>query len=59
MCACTSQSYFLMLYVTQGFGAAYDCKWSPNDHSFSVTDSHGHLMRFGLGKNSRLTDDKV
>ena len=48
-----------MLYVTQGFGAAYDCKWSPNDHSFSVTDSHGHLMRFGLGKNSRLTEDKV
>lgn len=43
----------------QGFGAAYDCKWSPHGHSFSATDSHGHLMRFGVGGNDRLSADKV
>ena len=53
------RNHIFSFCLTQGFGAAYDCKWSPNDHSFSVTDSHGHLMRFGLGKNSRLTEDKV
>ena len=43
----------------QGFGAAYDCKWSPHGHSFSATDSHGHLIRFGIGRNDKLSEDKV
>ena len=54
----TLMDYFNMI-DGQGFGAAYDCKWSPLQHSFSATDSHGHLMHFGLGENERLREDKV
>ena len=54
----TLLDYFNMI-EGQGFGAVYDCKWSPNGHSFSATDSHGHLIRFGVGKNPRLSEDKV
>lgn len=43
----------------QGFGAVYDCKWSPDQYSFSATDSHGHLIRFSAGSNQRLIEDKV
>jgi len=43
----------------QGYGAVFDVKWSPHGHSFSATDSHGHLMRFGVGMNENLSEDRV
>jgi len=30
----------------QGFGAVFDCKWSPDGLSLAATDSHGHLLIF-------------
>jgi len=33
----------------QGFAALYDAKWSPDGTMFSVTDSQGHLLTYGLG----------
>lgn len=33
----------------QGFAAIYDAKWSPDGTMFSVTDSQGHLLTYGLG----------
>lgn len=54
----TLHDYYNMI-DGQGFGAAYDCKWSPQHHSFSATDSHGHLMIFGVGENSLISEEKV
>jgi len=33
----------------QGFAALFDAKWSPDGTMFSVTDSQGHLLTYGLG----------
>ena len=35
----------------QGHGAIFDCKFSPTGQQFSATDSHGHLLIFGMGSN--------
>ena len=37
----------------QGFGAVFDLKWASSGHSFAATDSHGHLLVYGLGQNTR------
>lgn len=36
----------------QGFAALFDAKWSPDGTMFSVTDSQGHLLTYGLGIES-------
>lgn len=38
----------------QGFGAVYDCKFTPDGQSFAATDSHGHLLFFGFGVNEKI-----
>lgn len=30
-------------------GAVFDAKWSPDGSMFAATDSHGHILLFGLG----------
>ena len=44
---------FFNMLEGQGHGAIFDCKFSPNGHMFSATDSHGHLLIFGFGSNER------
>ncbi|KAH8278786.1 hypothetical protein KR018_009477, partial [Drosophila ironensis] len=33
----------------QGHGAVFDAKWSPDGTMVAATDSHGHILIFGLG----------
>ncbi|XP_026845404.1 bromodomain and WD repeat-containing protein 3 isoform X2 [Drosophila persimilis] len=33
----------------QGHGSVFDAKWSPDGTMIAATDSHGHIMIFGLG----------
>lgn len=33
----------------QGHGSVFDAKWSPDGTMIAATDSHGHLLIFGLG----------
>ncbi|XP_011188273.2 bromodomain and WD repeat-containing protein 3 [Zeugodacus cucurbitae] len=33
----------------QGHGGVFDAKWSPDGTMFAATDSHGHLLIYGLG----------
>ena len=42
---------FFNLLEGQGHGAIFDCKFSPTGLQFSATDSHGHLLIFGLGSD--------
>lgn len=35
----------------QGHGALFDAKWAPDGLSISATDSHGHILIFGIGHN--------
>ncbi|KAK7075021.1 Bromodomain and WD repeat-containing protein 3 [Halocaridina rubra] len=37
----------------QGYGALFDAKWSPNGFTIASTDSHGHLVLFGIGHNEK------
>ncbi|CAH0552741.1 unnamed protein product [Brassicogethes aeneus] len=37
---------------SQGYGAIFDAKWSPDGHVFSASDSHGHILTFGFGNGS-------
>ncbi|XP_057694487.1 bromodomain and WD repeat-containing protein 3 [Corythoichthys intestinalis] len=43
-----TQHYFNMI-EGQGFGAVFDCKFTPDGQRFACTDSHGHLLIFGFG----------
>lgn len=36
----------------QGYGALFDAKWSPDGLSIAATDSHGHILIFGIGSDS-------
>lgn len=47
---CQVKRFFNML-TGQGHGAIFDCKFSPTGFQFSATDSHGHLLIFGLGSD--------
>ncbi|XP_044016177.1 bromodomain and WD repeat-containing protein 3 isoform X2 [Aphidius gifuensis] len=40
----------------QGCGAIFDAKWSPDGTLLSATDSHGHLLMYGLGT---IINDKL
>ncbi|XP_066914028.1 PH-interacting protein-like isoform X2 [Clytia hemisphaerica] len=42
---------FFNMLEGQGHGAIFDCKFSPTGQQFSATDSHGHLLIFGLRSN--------
>ncbi|XP_017866897.1 PREDICTED: PH-interacting protein isoform X2 [Drosophila arizonae] len=33
----------------QGHGSVFDAKWSPDGTMIAATDSHGHMLIFGLG----------
>ncbi|XP_070137756.1 bromodomain and WD repeat-containing protein 3 isoform X1 [Drosophila bipectinata] len=33
----------------QGHGSVFDAKWSPDGTMIAATDSHGHILIFGLG----------
>ncbi|XP_017846752.1 bromodomain and WD repeat-containing protein 3 isoform X2 [Drosophila busckii] len=33
----------------QGHGSVFDAKWSPDGTMIAATDSHGHIIIFGLG----------
>ncbi|KAH8382855.1 hypothetical protein KR009_005611, partial [Drosophila setifemur] len=33
----------------QGHGSVFDAKWSPDGTMVAATDSHGHILIFGLG----------
>ncbi|KAB7498071.1 Bromodomain and WD repeat-containing protein 3, partial [Armadillidium nasatum] len=35
----------------QGHGALFDAKWAPDGLSIATTDSHGHILIFGMGQN--------
>ncbi|KAK8727619.1 hypothetical protein OTU49_009654, partial [Cherax quadricarinatus] len=37
----------------QGYGALFDAKWSPDGFTIAATDSHGHLILFGIGHNEK------
>ena len=37
----------------QGHGAIFDAKFSPRGDQFVATDSHGHLMIYGFGSDTR------
>jgi bromodomain and WD repeat domain-containing protein 1/3 len=36
----------------QGNGAVFDAKWSPDGTMVAATDSHGHILIFGLAMYS-------
>ncbi|XP_066989661.1 bromodomain and WD repeat-containing protein 3 isoform X3 [Macrobrachium rosenbergii] len=38
----------------QGYGALFDAKWSPDGFMIASTDSHGHLILFGIGHNEKF-----
>ncbi|XP_075227824.1 bromodomain and WD repeat-containing protein isoform X2 [Lycorma delicatula] len=38
-----------------GHGAVFDAKWSPDGSMMAATDSHGHILLFGLG----FVNDKI
>ncbi|KAJ7995475.1 hypothetical protein DPEC_G00244940 [Dallia pectoralis] len=45
-----TQHYFNMI-EGQGHGAVFDCKFTPDGQRFACTDSHGHLVIFGIGSS--------
>ena len=40
---------FQNLIDGQGHGSIFDAKWSPDGTMVAATDSHGHLITYGLG----------
>lgn len=42
-------AHFLNDIDGHGHGGVFDAKWSPDGTMIAATDSHGHLMIFGLG----------
>ena len=42
------------IIAMQGHAAVYDAKWSPGDGNvICATDSHGHLLFYGIGSSER------
>ncbi|CAL4083048.1 unnamed protein product, partial [Meganyctiphanes norvegica] len=37
----------------QGYGSFFDAKWTPDGYSIAATDSHGHLVIYGIGSNEK------
>ncbi|KAL9866834.1 LOW QUALITY PROTEIN: bromodomain and WD repeat-containing protein 1-like [Geothlypis trichas] len=44
----TKTKHYFNMIEGQGHGAVFDCKFSPDGQHFACTDSHGHLLIFGL-----------
>lgn len=40
---------FQNLIDGQGHGSIFDAKWSPDGTMIAATDSHGHIITYGLG----------
>lgn len=46
-----SVAHFVNNIDGQGHGGVFDAKWSPDGTMIAATDSHGHILIFGLGIN--------
>lgn len=44
-----SVAHFINNIDGQGHGSVFDAKWSPDGTMIAATDSHGHMLIFGLG----------
>ncbi|KAM7359266.1 bromodomain and WD repeat-containing protein isoform 1-T2 [Cochliomyia hominivorax] len=44
-----SIAHFVNNIDGQGHGGVFDAKWSPDGTMIAATDSHGHILIFGLG----------
>ncbi|XP_055848126.1 bromodomain and WD repeat-containing protein 3 [Episyrphus balteatus] len=44
-----SVAHFVNNIDGQGHGGVFDAKWSPDGTMIAATDSHGHILIFGLG----------
>ncbi|CAD7093518.1 unnamed protein product [Hermetia illucens] len=44
-----SIAHFVNNIDGQGHGGVFDAKWSPDGTMIAATDSHGHILMFGLG----------
>ncbi|XP_037956286.1 bromodomain and WD repeat-containing protein 3-like isoform X1 [Teleopsis dalmanni] len=44
-----SVAHFVNDIDGQGHGGVFDAKWSPDGTMIAATDSHGHILIFGLG----------
>lgn len=42
-------AHFLNNIYGQGHGGVFDAKWSPDGTMIAATDSHGHILIYGLG----------
>ncbi|XP_061637817.1 bromodomain and WD repeat-containing protein 3 isoform X1 [Phyllopteryx taeniolatus] len=47
----TSTQHYFNMIEGQGYGAVFDCKFTPDGQRFACTDSHGHLLIFGFGSS--------
>lgn len=47
-------AHFMNNIEGQGYGALFDAKWSPDGTTMAATDSHGHLLMFGLGSGNAM-----
>lgn len=47
-----SVAHFVNNIDGQGHGGVFDAKWSPDGTMIAATDSHGHILIFGLGIGS-------
>lgn len=48
---------FQNLIDGQGHGSIFDAKWSPDGTMIAATDSHGHLITYGLGTGGDKLQD--
>lgn len=44
---------FMNTIEGQGHGGIFDAKWSPDGTMIAATDSHGHMLMFGLGSGHK------
>jgi bromodomain and WD repeat domain-containing protein 1/3 len=45
---------FMNTIEGQGHGGIFDAKWSPDGTMIAATDSHGHMLMFGIGSGHKL-----
>nr|XP_022911448.1 bromodomain and WD repeat-containing protein 3 isoform X1 [Onthophagus taurus] len=49
-----SINHFTNNLENQGHGAVFDAKWSPCGNTIAASDSHGHILLFGLGSGNAM-----
>lgn len=49
-----SVAHFMNNIEGQGYGALFDAKWSPDGTTLAATDSHGHILIYGLGSGNGM-----